>query len=41
MRQDGAAAGWAVSQGRTGYPEAVAAMKARAAFAFIASTASG
>jgi len=31
MRQDGAAAGWAVSGGRIGYPEAVEAMKARAA----------
>ena len=31
MRQDGAAAGWAVSPGRIGYPEAVDAMKARAA----------
>ena len=31
MRQDGAAAGWAVSPGRIGYPEAVEAMKARAA----------
>jgi lipoyl(octanoyl) transferase len=30
-RQDGAAAGWAVSGGRIGYPEAVEAMKARAA----------
>jgi lipoyl(octanoyl) transferase len=30
-RQDGAAAGWAISQGRIGYPEAVEAMKARAA----------
>ena len=31
MRQDGAAAEWAVSPGRIGYPEAVEAMKARAA----------
>ena len=31
MRQDGLAAGWAVSPGRIGYPEAVAAMKTRAA----------
>ncbi|MGH3261445.1 MAG: lipoyl(octanoyl) transferase LipB, partial [Trebonia sp.] len=31
MRQDGAAAGWAVSPGRIGYAEAVQAMKARAA----------
>jgi lipoyl(octanoyl) transferase len=31
MRPDGAAAGWAVSPGRTGYAEAVEAMKARAA----------
>ena len=31
MRQDGAAAGWAVSPGRVGYPEALEAMKARAA----------
>ena len=30
MRQDGAAAGWAVSAGRIGYPQAVEAMKARA-----------
>ena len=30
-RPDGAAAGWAVSAGRVGYPEAVDAMKARAA----------
>ncbi|HLI65223.1 MAG TPA: lipoyl(octanoyl) transferase LipB [Caulobacteraceae bacterium] len=30
-RADGRAAGWAVSPGRTGYPEAVAAMEARAA----------
>ena len=31
MRQDGAAAGWAVSPGRVGYPEAVEAMKVQAA----------
>ena len=31
LRQDGAPAGWAVSAGRVGYPEAVEAMKARAA----------
>ena len=31
LRQDGAAAGWAVSRGRVGYPEAVEAMKTRAA----------
>jgi lipoyl(octanoyl) transferase len=31
MRQDGAAAHWAISPGRIGYPEAVEAMKARAA----------
>ena len=31
LRQDGQAAGWAVSPGRVGYPEAVEAMKARAA----------
>ncbi len=31
MRQDGAAAGWAVSPGRVGYPEAVEAMKAQVA----------
>jgi len=31
MRQDGAAALWAVSPGRVGYPEAVEAMKGRAA----------
>jgi lipoyl(octanoyl) transferase len=31
MRQDGVAAEWAVSPGRIGYPEAVDAMKARAA----------
>ena len=31
LRQDGLAAGWAVSQGQIGYPEAVQAMKARAA----------
>ncbi len=31
IREDGAAAGWAVSPGRVGYAEAVEAMKARAA----------
>ena len=31
LRQDGAAAGWAVSPGLIGYAEAVEAMKARAA----------
>jgi len=31
MRQDGRAAGWAISPGRIGYAEAVEAMKARAA----------
>jgi lipoyl(octanoyl) transferase len=31
LRQDSAPAGWAVSTGRVGYPEAVEAMKARAA----------
>ena len=31
MRQDGLTAGWAVSPGQIGYPEAVGAMKARAA----------
>ena len=31
LRPDGAAAGWAISRGEVGYPEAVEAMKARAA----------